>query len=199
MARPAYTDSEYESVRENLTVGALKLFSEIGPDKLSLRKLADFMGVSHTLLYRYFDSKEALFRAIRLESLKKLHEMLRNCDEQNRNENPIARIRAAAYVVQSFSTEYRKEYRFLFSTEQPDLEVNEPLLSLRHEVFDHIVAIAKEAKQQGQISIDARTWVHIVWATMHGILALNESRQLVEGRTFNKLFDSALELLLSER
>ena len=162
-----------------------ELFNEIGPDKLSLRKLAEYKGVSHTLLYRYFASKEALFSAIRLESLNFLFKLLLQCDQQNHDKTPLQRIRAAAYAMQTYSTSHHQEYRFLFSTEQPDLQGNVPLLALRHNVFAHIVSISEEAQQQGQIEMDDRTWVHIVWATLHGVLSLNKSQQLIEGPSFN--------------
>ena len=70
------------------------------------------------------------------------------------------------------------------------------LKKLRHEIFDHIVELAEEAEDDGLITLDGRTWVHIAWSTLHGMLILQESKQLLEGRRFEDLLTPALETLL---
>ena len=91
-----------------------------------------------------------------------------------------------------------REYRFVFADEQPQLEPSHPLLRLRHSVFNHIVELAEEAKRKNLIALDARTWVHIAWALLHGMLILKESNQLLEGRQFEDLLEPALDTLLPE-
>jgi AcrR family transcriptional regulator len=195
MARPASTALDEARMREQLARGALALFREGGIDAVSLRKLAGHLGVSHTMLYRYFDSKEALFTAVRLASLDLLYEQL--CRADVPSAPPLERVRAVSQALIRFGLEYAREYRFLFSAEQPRMEQQPELLALRHRVFDHIVDIAKAAKQGQLIAMDPRTWVHLAWSMLHGLLTLHESNQLLEGRRFEDLIDAALEVLLS--
>lgn len=196
MARPANSELDDARMRGKLAAGALALFRKQGLEAVTLRRLATQMDVSHTLLYRYFDSKEALFSAVRLASLQALHEQLTAADD--RTSDPLQRIRAMAEALVKFGIEHAREYRFLFSAEQPELARNSELLRLRHTVFDHIVAIAEEAAAQGLIAMEPRTWVHMAWALLHGLLTLNESNQLLEGRSFAELIDAALDVLLGE-
>lgn len=194
MARPANTEVDDERMRTRLAAGALALFRQYGLEAVTLRRLATQMGVSHTMLYRYFESKEALFTAVRLASLQALHQQLDAAD--NAAQGSLQRIRAVAEALIRFGIEHAREYRFLFSAEQPALAENAELLALRHGVFDHIVAIAEAAAAQGLIRMEPRTWVHMAWALLHGLLTLNESNQLLEGRSFSELVDAALEVLL---
>lgn len=194
MARPANSDSANERMRERLAGAALRLFREAGPEGVSLRKLSQELGVSHTMLYRYFDNKDALFTAVRVASLQVLHGALLEADVAAAP--VLTRIRAAVQALVSFGLQYPREYRFLFADEQPELSGNHALLQLRHQVFDHIVMIATVAQRQQVIALEPRTWVHMAWALLHGILTLRESNQLLEGRQFDELLEPALTLLL---
>lgn len=196
MARPAHSDKENEQMRKRLAKGALELFRQLGHEDVSLRRLAGYAGVSHTLLYRYFENKEGLFTAVRVASLNLLYDMF--CQADSKSNPPLVRLRNAAEALLCYGRTYPAEYRFVFSAEQPDLAKRKTLLALRHKVFGHIVEIAQEAKEQGVITMEPRTWVHLAWATLHGILTLNESNQLIEGRSVDDLANSALDLLLGE-
>lgn len=196
MARPANTDIENERMRERLSDGALELFRSGGVSAVSLRKLSREVGVSHTLLYRHFTNKEDLLTAIRLRSMTALEKSLKEVDDSNAD--VLTRIRAAALALVEFGRKHRREYRFIFADEQPQLDQKHALLELRHRVFDHIVALAEEAKSHGLLAQDPRTWVHIAWGLIHGMLVLEESDQLVEGRELDDLLGPALEMLLPQ-
>lgn len=176
--------------------GALELFRDGGIKAISLRKLAQHVGVSHTMMYRYFGSKEDLLTAIRVSSLSALQQNLLEADDPN--EDVSQRIRAAAVALIDFGMRRPREYRFIFAEEQPQLDSKHALLKLRHTVFDHIVALADEARSQGLIAQDARTWVNIAWGLLHGMLILEENNQLLQGRQFGELLDPALEMLLPQ-
>lgn len=53
-----------EESRENILDSALELFARHGFQGTSVRNLAEHAGVSQGLLYNYFESKQALLRAI---------------------------------------------------------------------------------------------------------------------------------------
>ena len=172
------------------------MFRDGGIDAVSLRRLADHVGVSHTTLYRYYSNKGALLDAIRMGSLFELKECLLEADDPT---IPVLeRIRAAALALIRFGTQHPHEYRFVFADEQPDLRRQKELVDLRHKIFDHIVELAEEAENTGLIALDARTWVHIAWSTLHGMLILQESKQLLEGRRFEELLTPALDTLLPD-
>lgn len=194
MARPAHSQIENDNMRERLATQALALFREDGVEGVSLRKLAKRVGVSHTLIYSYFENKDSLFTAIRSASLSVLHQSL--CAADKPGDNGRERLSEAMSALVNYGMQHSKEYRFIFYDEQPNLKNNEPLLQLRHKIFNHIVQIASEAQEMGYLKQDPRTWTHLAWATIHGILTLNQSSQLLEGRPFHHLLEPAKEMLL---
>ena len=193
MPRPAYTESENDKIRQHLAEGALELFREQGIEQLSLRKLAQRMGISHTKLYRYFHNKEALLVTVRMASLEILYRMLTQNDPVTAD--PITRLRIAGGTLRDFAKKYPKEYHFLFSATQLADEEDLPLLRLRHMVFNYVVDMAEQARREGLIESDARTLVNLAWSLLHGAISLNDNNQLLEGRSFDDLMDHALTLL----
>jgi len=52
---------DHASYRKTLLAEAVKSFSDNGFEALSMKRLAEALGISHALFYHYFESKQALF------------------------------------------------------------------------------------------------------------------------------------------
>ena len=65
MPRPKQTTEEREAMRERILDAAHALLLEQGPEALSIRVIAERVGVSHMVLYTYFENHEALVYALR--------------------------------------------------------------------------------------------------------------------------------------
>ena len=63
MAEAAFRRLDVDERRRQLLRLGVELFAEQAYDELSMRKIAKAAGISHPLLYRYFPSKQAFFRA----------------------------------------------------------------------------------------------------------------------------------------
>jgi len=62
-----------EGVRsDKLLETALELFSEEGYREVTMQKIADRLGIRHSLIYYYFESKDKLFHSALLHALEKL-------------------------------------------------------------------------------------------------------------------------------
>jgi AcrR family transcriptional regulator len=193
MPRPAYSDEKNETVRQNLLKGAAGLLKVVGPDELSLRRLAKSMEISHTKVYRYFSSKDSLLTAIQISALHDLRSQMGENDPSSAS--PMARLRAAARSLYAFAVDNPDQYLFLFATTNKTSELSEELLQLRHDVFNDIVAIASEAKKSGHSKQDGRTLANLAWAMLHGLFMLHFQDQLIEGRSFDELFEQALDIM----
>lgn len=191
MPRPAYSDEKNETVRQNLLKGAAELLKVVGPDELSLRRLAKSLDISHTKVYRYFDSKDSLLTAIQISALHELRAQLRENDDATAT--PMARMRAASRSLYAFATENPDQYLFLFAAKNKSSELSKELLHLRHDVFNDIVDIASTANATAHSKLDGRTLANLAWAMLHGLFMLNFQGQLIEGRSFDELFESALD------
>lgn len=171
--------------------GAIRLFREAGPEEVSLRKLAKLNGISHTKVYHYFSGKDELLTAIKMQALKDLRKHLNARDPVDAA--PLERMRAASYSLFNYASNNRDEYMFLFASRETETGLSKDLLALRHEVFNDVVAIANLAAERGEIGLSGRTVANLAWAMLHGLFMLNFQDQLIEGRSFEELFEDALD------
>jgi AcrR family transcriptional regulator len=65
MPRARKTEQEIETMRGRILDAALALLRDEGPAGVSTRKIAERIGVSHMLLYSYFENRAAIIQALR--------------------------------------------------------------------------------------------------------------------------------------
>lgn len=65
MARPRMTEEEIATMRERILDAAFALLRQEGLEGISIRKIADHVGVSHMSLYTYFENRAAIVTGLR--------------------------------------------------------------------------------------------------------------------------------------
>ena len=65
MPRPKRTPAEIKSMRERILNAAEEILHSEGPQGLNIRAIADGVGVSHMVLYSYFESRDDLVASLR--------------------------------------------------------------------------------------------------------------------------------------
>lgn len=76
MTEPAYARLQVDERRRQLLQAGSALFAEHAYDDISMRQIADAAGVSKPLLYHYFPSKTALFKAAVAEHAAELQALV---------------------------------------------------------------------------------------------------------------------------
>jgi len=194
MGRRAYSDEEVQKARQALTQAAMALYLELGLDGVSLRQVAERAGLSHTLVYRYFDDKEALLAELRLLCLDDFELALRHADRPKAD--PVARVRAVLMGVLAFGCDQPAKYRLVFAHSQPDLSAFPRLLAKRCEIFDSCVDLVQTAIDHGNLDVDALAVTHGLWSLLHGMLSLQTAGQLVHGMTLRQMTGPVLDAAL---
>ena len=59
------TEQEIKEMRERILDATIELARQEGLEGVSIRKIADRIGVSHMLLYSYFENRAAIIQALR--------------------------------------------------------------------------------------------------------------------------------------
>lgn len=193
MPRPSYSPEQNDKIRSDIRAEAMKLFNAEGAEKLSLRKLAERMGIAHTKVYSYYKNKNDLFEALTVEMLGVLKQYLDDADDPDAN--PVLRLKYAARALLKFGTKHSDYYLFMFAAPRSATNPQLPGSSTRTSVFDHVVSLAQLAHEQGLIDRRPRTMANISWAMMHGLIMLELNGQLNEGRSFDELAETAIEMI----
>jgi AcrR family transcriptional regulator len=194
MARNALSTAEVDTMRSRLCEACLAIFSRGGLQAVTFRALADAVGVSHTLPYRYFDNKEDLLANVRVLCFGRFEKFVRQ--REAGAEGALAQVLAVLDAYHAFVLEHPVEYSLIFATAQPPPQRYPELLAARRRLFDHSVALVRRCIDEGILAGDAREITHAVWAALHGLLTLHVANQLVHGRTLDQLIrPMALQVL----
>lgn len=194
MARPALTTDALDAMRQRLVAAALDVYRQAGLEALSFRRLADVMGLSHTLPYRYFAHKEALLVAMRVHCTQQFEAFVRARENVDAGWTAQLDSVAAAYVA--FVQDDPQAYQLIFTTEQPPPDRYPALLAARRALFDHIVDVLAGGVDDGAIRGEPRQLAHLFWVSFHGLMTLHVANQLVHGQTLHDLVTPLMRRLL---
>src|SRR5271155_936803 len=185
MPRNVLTAEELDSMRSRLCLAALAIFRDQGIEAVSFRALADKVGVSHTLPYRYFENKDGLLASVRVACFKQFERFVR--DREPAEGEALQRVLAVTDAYVSFVFAHPVEYALIFATAQPPPQRYPELLAARRSLFEHSVALVQLCVDEGVVRGDARGITHAVWGSLHGLLTLHVANQLVHGYTIGEL------------
>ncbi len=194
MARAQLSPETVSAMRQKLLALALDIHRAEGLDAISFRRLAEAAGISHTLPYRYFDSKEALLVALRVVCTQRFEAHVRAA-EQTTAAMP-QRIRSVAEGYVSFVEQHAAEYQLIFSTHQPPPDQYPELLAARRSLFDHAVNVVQDGIDDGLLRGDARALTHLFWLSLHGLMSLHVAGQLVHGCALTDLIEPLIARII---
>lgn len=194
MARNALSASEVDTMRSRLCDASVALFREGGLEAVTFRALADAVGVSHTLPYRYFENKEDLLANVRVLCFERFEEFVRK--REAGAEGTLARVFAVLEAYRDFVLDQPVEYSLIFATAQPPPQRYPELLAARRRLFEHSVELIQRCIDEDILAGDARDITHAVWAALHGLLTLHVANQLVHGRTLKQLMHPMIHRIL---
>lgn len=181
-------------MRQRLCDAALDIYKSEGYEAVSFRRLAAYLGISHTQPYRVFDNKDELFAAVRLDCYRRFKQAI--VDGDPTDQGPVARLYVLARVILEYVQANPADYRLMFSIHQPPLERYPELLAIRQETFDYLVTIVEQLHDAGIVRDDPRTVMHMAWVAVHGLLTLHAAGQLVHGHKLEDLVEPMLRTII---
>jgi len=117
--RKPITPAQYEAKREEIVAAANKLFIDKGYQGVSMRSLAQAIGMSPMSLYRYFDNKRAILVHIWAEIFAKLFIECRYASLLN--DDPVNTLEVYGQVFVSYWLEHPEHYKMIYGIiDQPD-------------------------------------------------------------------------------
>lgn len=196
MGRPLLTTEAVDQMRLQLVIAALDIYREDGIEAVSFRRLAEAVGVSHTLAYRYFTDKDALLTAMRVECTRRFERFVRA--REFVEGTLLDRVRSVARAYIGYVKTHAEEYLLIFMPAQVAPSESAELLEARRSLFEHAVEAVAECVAAGILHGDPREIAHAFWVTLHGMMTLHVGHQLVHGRTLDQLVEPILARLLEQ-
>jgi AcrR family transcriptional regulator len=187
-------EREKRAFRNAILNAARDLAKNEGWAAVSIRHIAERIEYSPPMIYEYFEDKEALLLAIMVEGFQALHERLR--EARTKAESPEAALYAIAYTYHAFAHEYPELYQVMNGLEgvhfgNPAKAAKPPeIVAVIQEVIE---AVTVWAASSGIADVNGVDAMHLLWATLHGLTALEMSDRISEDAAgMRRLIDSAI-------
>jgi AcrR family transcriptional regulator len=187
-------------LRSTLLNAANMLLKETGIEGLSLRKLADKVGVSRTAPYHHFKDKNQLLCAIAEQGFVQWQQDAANIFSQA-GLTPKEKYRQFFHGYISYAADNPELYDLMFGrTIWKQNSATNELRNAAYPSFNHQVKMTKKWQTQGLMPSDENTLrlSQVTWGTMHGIARLLIDGIYADRSHIDEMCDCAVNLFTQQ-
>jgi AcrR family transcriptional regulator len=160
-----------DDIKSRILAAARVLYLERGPEAVTMRAVAERVGVTATALYRHFADKDAILREVVGEGSRLLGSHLFRALEAP---TPLERLRGAATAYLDFALAQPQAYRALFEPASDD--ETSPVQAQRGAVRRFLRDRVREAMDAGVLSPgDPDGAALTLWSVLHGMVSLHQA------------------------
>ena len=172
-----FTCVNMSETQDRILSAARELFLAGGAEAVTMRSVAERVGVTATALYRHFEGKEALLQAVIRAGFEGFGAYLYRALEGT---SPVERLRLSGERYLEFALEQPQMYRTIFMAPRPtDLDCGEPEVPGQAPTFRFLTDRVRECMQQGMLRQDEPEAVALaIWSHVHGLVSLHLSGAL---------------------
>lgn len=181
---------------QRILAAARALFERAGPGAVSMRRVAEAVGITPMAIYRHFPSREALLKRISDDSFS---EIARHWDARRSGGDPIAQLLALQVIYLDYALAHPHLFDHAFSVRRDDARrFPEDFRARRSPTLNVVHDAVVEAQQAGALRAgDPWDIAMSLWAHSHGLVALYRAgRFSYDDRRFQAFYRESLERLL---
>ncbi|WP_448213899.1 TetR/AcrR family transcriptional regulator [Colwellia sp. MEBiC06753] len=201
MSTNTNTKNKYHhgDLRPSLLTAATQMIKEGGIEALSLRKLAEQVGVSRTATYHHFKDKHDLLCAVAAQgflSWRAVEEKIFNDEQLPMKE----RYRQFVFQYINFAANNPALYNLMFGhTLWKNDQSNQDLRDIAYPVFQHQVEMTKQWQENGVLPRSENTLrlAQVTWGTMHGIAHLLIDGIYADANSIEEMCECAVNVFLA--
>ncbi len=168
------TTYHHGDLRSSLVETGAEMIKEAGIEGLSLRKLAERIGVSRTATYHHFNNKNDLLCAIAALGFAQWQEISEQIFD-NSQLSGEEQFRQFVYKYIQFATQNPSIYELMFGkTIWKNNNSDQALRDIAYPSFNYQLEMTKVWQQQGLLIKDENSLrlAQVTWGALHGIVRL---------------------------
>lgn len=166
------------NLRDKILVISRHLLFTKGANALSMRKIANKVGVSATSIYLHFENKNELIHTLIDESINELGASIEQAVKKG--VNSIDKLNNAIYGYINFALNNPEKYDIIYAV-QPSLMGGYPKDKFRktRHLYHLLIEIIEEGKTKGLMYLDDPVLAsYTLWAQLHGVVSVVLSKRL---------------------
>ncbi len=161
---------QLEEVRAAILEQSWQIVEEEGWEALSIRKIADAIEYSTPVVYKHFESKDAILEAFSQEGYARLAENLISAKASRTA--PDEQLEAISKAYWQFAQEHPKHYQIMYGLGIPTCQMVREIREIR-QVSDLLHATIDDAIKSGKNpDVDSHLKATTFWSILHGLVAM---------------------------
>lgn len=188
------------SLRQGMLDAATRLLTEEGPASLTVRRVAEAVNCSTTLLYSLFGGKDGLANELYLEGFARLKAEFEAMPLALRRKSGgpgLSRILACARVYHEYAKRNPSYYMVMFGDAIAGFV---PPIESRKQAWESLAVLIDafdECMKNGSLPASNPTAAaRLLWAAMHGATSLELKGYYLKTERANELFNAAVHAIL---
>lgn len=181
---------------QRILSAARALFEREGPGAVSMRRVAEAVGITPMAIYRHFPNREALLKRISDDSF---NEIAHHWAARKSGGDPIAQLVAIQLIYLDYALAHPHLFDHAFSVRRDDARrFPEDFHARRSPTANVAHDAVVEAQQQGVLRAgDPWDITMTLWGHSHGLIALYRAgRFSYDDRRFQAFYEASLGRLL---
>jgi AcrR family transcriptional regulator len=171
-------------LKNALIKAGVEILSKEGIEGLSLRKVAQRAGVSHSAPYSHFPDKQSLIAAISTEGFNQLYAELDSAVLACAGD-PRQQLMEGAWAYVQFAMNNTDTFRIMFSGVLEKEKEYPSFVEISRKTFDRVVDIVRSCQDAGVLRATPPEIMAVsVWGQLHGIVSL-----VLEGQVSHMVLD----------
>ncbi|GIZ51825.1 TetR/AcrR family transcriptional regulator [Noviherbaspirillum aridicola] len=188
------------TLRQGMLEAATRLLREEGPQALTVRRVAEAVNCSTTLLYSLFGGKDGLANELYLEGFARLKAAFAEAGPPSgrRKSDPLAALRQHARVYHEYAKQNPAYYMVMFGDAIAGFV---PPVESRNQAWESLAALIEtfaRLMDEGALPRSNPTAAaRLLWAAMHGAVSLELKGYYLKSERADELFNAAVDAVLT--
>ena len=188
-------------LKNTLIKAGVEILSKEGVGGLSLRKVAQRAGVSHSAPYAHFPDKQSLIAAISTEGFNQLYTELEAAISPHKK-NPKKQLIEGAKAYVRFAEQNTDTFNIMFSGVLEKEKDYPSFVEISSKTFKLVMDVVQACQDAGILpTAPANLMAVSVWGQVHGILSLalegQVSHMVLDKHTIQEVVSFSLEQMLN--
>jgi len=180
---------QLEQVRAAILAQSWQIVEEEGWDALSIRRIADAIEYSTPVVYKHFESKEAIRSAFSQEGYALLADRLQQA--KTLHPRPTDQLMSLSNAYWTFAEAHPKHYQIMYGLGIPTCEMvreTREIMAVSTVFHETIEAAIRESKHpDADVHLKAMTF----WSILHGLVAMRMVASPGDPQTAKRILEDA--------
>ncbi|WP_088103935.1 TetR/AcrR family transcriptional regulator [Halalkalibacter urbisdiaboli] len=183
-----------ENLRHIIVEAAAMILQEHGPEAITIRKVAEKMNCSTKVIYNLFNNKDGLIKLLYIKGCMLLAQKF---ESVKRQENLELYLRELMEAYWEFGLNHTNYYMLMFGGAFSEFKPEDESLQATITALQQFINIITETIEAGLIvEKDPLQVVHVIWASLHGVIHLYLGGHIESLETTKALYDKTVTNLI---